>query len=160
MALPHLFFFNMKLSSGILLYRHHQSNLEVLLVHPGGPFFARKDAGSWTIPKGELNPDEDPLKAAVREFEEETGYKPSGDFTELRPVKQKGGKTVLCWAVAGDLDAGNITSNTFEIEWPPKSGKRKSFPEIDKAAWFTIADAREKINEKQAAFLDELITLK
>jgi predicted NUDIX family NTP pyrophosphohydrolase len=148
-----------KLSSGILLYRVRKAGPEVLLVHPGGPFFARKDAGSWTIPKGELNGEEEPLKAAIREFEEETGYKPSGNFTELRSVKQKGGKTVLCWAVTGDLDASEITSNTFEIEWPPHSGKMKSFPEIDKAAWFDLTTAREKMNEKQTAFLDQLEAL-
>jgi predicted NUDIX family NTP pyrophosphohydrolase len=146
------------ISSGILLYRH-QPALEVLLVHPGGPFFARKDEGSWTIPKGELMTGEDPLQAALREFEEETGYKPAGDFTALSAVKQKGGKTVMCWAAAGDFEAAAIVSNTFEIEWPPHSGKQQSFPEVDRAAWFTVHIARKKINERQIAFIDQLIAL-
>jgi predicted NUDIX family NTP pyrophosphohydrolase len=142
-----------KRSSGILLYRNKG---EVLLVHPGGPFFARKDDGSWTIPKGELMENEDPLEAAVREFEEETGYKPSGAFKALTAVKQKGGKIVECWAVEGDLDAAAIVSNTFEIEWPPRSGKMKSFPEVDRAAWFTLSEAGVKINERQVNFLHQL----
>lgn len=148
-----------KTSSGILLYRKKQSVLEVLLVHPGGPFFARKDEGSWTIPKGELMEDEDPLEAAIREFEEETGYKPSGDFIPLNAVKQKGGKTVQCWAVEGDLDAAAIISNTFEMEWPPRSQKMKSFPEVDKASWLELPIARQKINERQVDFIDQLTAL-
>ncbi|SEW46516.1 Predicted NTP pyrophosphohydrolase, NUDIX family [Chitinophaga sp. YR573] len=148
-----------KTSSGILLYRKKQSVLEVLLVHPGGPFFARKDEGSWTIPKGELMEDEDSLEAAIREFEEETGYKPSGDFIPLNAVKQKGGKTVQCWAVEGDLDAAAIISNTFEMEWPPRSQKMKSFPEVDKASWLELPIARQKINERQVDFIDQLTAL-
>lgn len=146
-----------KISSGILLYRKHSSSIEILLVHPGGPFFAKKDEGSWTIPKGELIEDEDPLSAAIREFEEETGYKPAGDFIALPSIKQKGGKVVQCWAVEGDLDPLTIISNTFEMEWPPRSGKKKSFPEVDKAAWFPLPVARRKINERQVDFIDKLL---
>jgi predicted NUDIX family NTP pyrophosphohydrolase len=148
-----------KISSGILLYRKQLSVLEVLLVHPGGPFFARKDEGSWTIPKGELMEDEDPLQAAIREFEEETGYKPAGDFIPLTSIKQKGGKVVQCWAVEGDLDSAAIVSNTFEMEWPLRSGKMKIFPEIDRAAWFELQLAQQKINERQVDFIDQLTTL-
>jgi predicted NUDIX family NTP pyrophosphohydrolase len=148
-----------KISSGILLYRRLSSTIEVLLVHPGGPFFAKKDEGSWTIPKGELIEDEDPLSAAIREFEEETGYKPAGDFIALPAIKQKGGKIVQCWAVTGDLDASAIVSNTFEMEWPPRSGKKKSFPEVDSAAWFSIQEARQKINERQIDFIDKLLEI-
>lgn len=146
-----------KISSGVLLYRKHASSIEILLVHPGGPFFAKKDEGSWTIPKGELIDNEDPLAAAIREFEEETGYKPAGDFIALSSIKQKGGKIVQCWAVEGDLDPLAIVSNTFEIEWPPRSGKMKSYPEVDKAAWFSVAVARQKINERQVSFIDNLL---
>lgn len=146
----------MKQSAGILLFRKLNNEVEFFLVHPGGPFFARKDAGWWTVPKGEIMTDEDPLDAAIREFEEETGYKPSGDFIPLQAVIQKGGKQVLCWAVKGDLDPETIVSNTFEIEWPPRSGKMKSFPEIDKGQWFSFEEAGKMINEKQAAFLLEL----
>ncbi|WP_439557628.1 NUDIX domain-containing protein, partial [Dyadobacter sp.] len=117
---------------------------------------SRKDLGSWSIPKGEYENDEDALDAARREFQEETGYEVKGDAKALTPIKQKGGKEVKAWAVEGNIDPENIVSNTFEIEWPPRSGKRQTFPEIDKAEWFTIEKAREKINEKQAAFLDEL----
>lgn len=148
-----------KISSGILLYRRLPFTIEVLLVHPGGPFFAKKDDGSWTIPKGELTEDEDPLSAAIREFEEETGYKPAGDFIALPAIKQKGGKIVQCWAVTGDLDASAIVSNTFEMEWPPRSGKKKSFPEVDRAAWFSIPEARQKINERQVDFIDQLLEI-
>ena len=143
-------------SAGILLYKFEGSELKYLLVHPGGPFFARKNEGWWTVPKGELLPDEEPLNAAIREFEEETGYKPLGYFTELQPITQKAGKHVLCWACNGELDAAAITCNTFEIEWPPRSGKMKAFPEVDKAGWFTYDEAKVLINERQIAFLDEL----
>ncbi|WP_031528128.1 NUDIX domain-containing protein [Dyadobacter crusticola] len=142
-------------SAGILMYRLREA-IEVLLVHPGGPFFSRKDLGSWSIPKGEYENGEDPLDAARREFLEETGYAVNGEAKALTPIKQKGGKEVKAWAVEGDIDTQKIVSNIFEIEWPPRSGKRQTFPEIDKAEWFTIEKAREKINEKQAAFLDEL----
>ncbi|HXB91741.1 MAG TPA: NUDIX domain-containing protein [Puia sp.] len=145
-----------KQSAGILLYRHKTGVLEVFLAHPGGPFWKKKDAGCWTIPKGEfLNP-EPALDAALREFREETGFTLEGPFTPLSPIRQKGGKRVFAWATAGDLDAGAITSNSFEIEWPRNSGTMRSFPEIDRAAWFTLADARVMINPAQAGFLDEL----
>ncbi|WP_406825590.1 NUDIX domain-containing protein [Pedobacter sp. KACC 23697] len=146
----------MKQSAGILLFRRKSQQIDFFLVHPGGPFFAKKDLGFWTVPKGELNEDEDALTAAIREFKEETGQGLAGDFIELTPVVQKGGKKVLCWAAEGDLDPSTIVSNTFEIEWPPRSGKKQSFAEIDKAGWFTYADAVIHINEKQIALLDEL----
>lgn len=149
----------MKQSAGILLYRLRLKQPECFLVHPGGPFFINKDAGSWSIPKGEFLPGEEPLAAAIREFEEETGYRPSGNFVSLQPVRQKGGKQVLCWAVSGDIDPANIVSNTFELEWPPRSGKYKIFPEIDRAGWFTPEEARIMINERQVAFIDELLSL-
>nr|WP_322624296.1 NUDIX domain-containing protein [uncultured Flavobacterium sp.] len=149
----------MKLSAGILLYRITNTEPEFLLVHPGGPFFYKKDEGWWTIPKGEPNTNEDLQHCALREFTEETGYTPQPPLKELQPITQKGGKTVHCWAAEGDLDAGNITCNTFEMEWPPKSGKIKSFPEVDKAGWFTYDEAKKLINERQAAFLDELVLI-
>ncbi len=142
-------------SAGILLYRQH-AGTEVFLVHPGGPFFARKDAGSWTIPKGEYTADEEALAAACREFMEETGQAIKGPFIALTPVQQKGGKLITAWAVEGDINADHIVSNSFELTWPPNSGKKKTFPEIDRAAWFTLAEARQKINERQAALLVEL----
>jgi len=145
----------MKTSAGLLLYKF-ESEVKFLLVHPGGPFFAKKDEGWWTIPKGELMAEETPLEAAIREFEEETGYKAEGPFIELQPILQTGGKKVLCWACEGELDSSSITSNFFTIEWPPKSGKPKQFPEVDKAGWFSIREAKVLINEKQRAFLDEL----
>ncbi|WP_448103893.1 NUDIX domain-containing protein [Pedobacter panaciterrae] len=145
-----------KHSAGILLYRIKNKEPEVLLVHPGGPFFRNKDKGWWTVPKGELLPDEDTLQAALREFNEETGYLPHGDFKALKPVVQKGGKIVNCWAVSGDLDADNITCNTFPLEWPPKSGKIVDFPEVDQARWFSLTQAEEFINQQQCEFLKEL----
>ncbi len=149
----------MKQSAGLLLFRKHNNQLEFFLVHPGGPFFVKKDQGWWTVPKGEIMPQESPLSAAVREFKEETGYEPAGDFIALQPVVQKGGKQVMCWGVEGDLNPSGIVSNTFEIEWPPRSGKMKAFPEIDKAGWFTKAEATVMINERQLAFVEELVTL-
>ena len=149
----------MKQSAGILLYRNTENETEFFLVHPGGPFFAKKNEGWWTVPKGELLPDESPLECAVREFEEETGYKPQPPFTELEPITQKGGKKVLCFAAKGNLNADTIVSNTFTIEWPPKSGKMKDFPEIDKAGWFAMAEAKILINERQANFLEQVIVL-
>lgn len=131
-------------------------SLEVLLVHPGGPFFARKDLGAWSIPKGEYEGPEDPLTAARREFAEETGLPVDGDFLPLQPIKQKGGKEVLAWAIEGDIDAAKVVSNVFEMEWPPRSGKMRRFPEIDRAEWFDLSTARSKINERQRGFLDEL----
>ena len=149
----------MKQSAGILLYRTSGTVPEFFLVHPGGPFFSRKNEGWWTVPKGELLPGEQPLDAAIREFEEETGYKPQPPFLELQPITQKAGKKILCWASEGDINAETITCNTFEMEWPPKSGKQKEFPEVDKAGWFTLKEAKMLINERQAAFLDELMAL-
>lgn len=146
----------MKQSAGILLYRITKKKLEVLLVHPGGPFWKNKDEGAWSIPKGEFEKEEDPLKAAIREFKEETGFALSGEFIPLNPIKQKSGKQVRAWAVEGDIDVAKISSNEFELEWPPKSGKRISVPEIDKAGWFDINAGKIKILEAQKALLDEL----
>ena len=145
-------------SAGILLYRRPAGRLEVLLVHPGGPFWVRRDLGAWSIPKGEYEIDEDPLVAARREFEEELGTPPpAGDVLELGEVRQKSGKVVRAWAIAGDLDVEAIESNTFELEWPPRSGKTSTFGEVDRAQWFEIGQAREKINSAQAALLDVLL---
>jgi predicted NUDIX family NTP pyrophosphohydrolase len=147
-------------SAGILLYRNINGQIEFFLVHPGGPFFKNKDEGYWSIPKGEFLPDENPLAAAQREFEEETGRPIKAEkFIELSPIKQKSGKIVHAWSAEGELDADTITSNTFEIEWPPHSGKMSSFPEIDRAGWFDIENARLKINAAQAALIDELLSL-
>lgn len=149
----------MKQSAGILLYRKADNVLQVFLVHPGGPFFKNKDAGAWSIPKGEFRDDEEPLVAAKREFEEETGQAVSGGFIPLGSVKLKSGKIVHAWAVEGDIDHETIVSNTFEIEWPPRSGKRMMVPEIDRAGWFDLTFARQKINEAQAKFIDRLASL-
>jgi predicted NUDIX family NTP pyrophosphohydrolase len=143
-------------SAGVLLYRVRPGGVEVLLVHPGGPFWAKKDRGAWSVPKGEYGPGEAPFDAARREFEEETGTRLAGDFIGLTPVRQKGGKTVHAWAVAGDLDVAGIRSNTFEMEWPPRSGYTQEFPEVDRAAWFPLDEARERILEGQVPLLDEL----
>lgn len=143
-----------KTSAGLLMYRRHGGHLEVLLVHPGGPFWRHRDAGAWSIPKGELDDAEDPLEAARREFEEETGLRPEGPFLELPAVRQKAGKVVHAWAFEGDWDPARLRSNTFEIEWPPKSGKTAEFPEVDRAEFFDLATAREKINAGQAPLLD------
>jgi predicted NUDIX family NTP pyrophosphohydrolase len=148
-----------KRSAGLLLYRERGGRLEVLLVHPGGPYWAKKDAGAWTIPKGEIGEGEDPLAAARREFEEETGMPASGDVVALTPCRQPGGKLVLAWALRGDLDAAAVRSNTFTLEWPPRSGRRQEFPEVDRAAWLSVDEAREKILRGQAPFLDDLATL-
>jgi len=130
--------------------------MQVFLVHPGGPFFKNKDLGAWSIPKGEFLDDEDALAAAKREFEEETGKAIGGDFFELKPVRLKSGKTVHAWAIEGDINHETITSNLFEMEWPPKSGKKQSFPEIDRAGWFEIDEAKLKINAAQVGFIVEL----
>ncbi|HEU4859401.1 MAG TPA: NUDIX domain-containing protein [Chitinophagaceae bacterium] len=143
-------------SAGIVLYRLQNNSIEVFLVHPGGPYWSKKDEGAWSIPKGEFNDNEEPLAAAKREFQEETGIQISGEFIQLNPVKQKGGKMVYAWAVEGDIDPAKIKSNSFEIEWPPRSGRMKSFPEIDKAAWFHVSDAQKKIIEAQSALIKEL----
>jgi predicted NUDIX family NTP pyrophosphohydrolase len=145
-----------KQSAGILLYRLRDGIVEVLLVHPGGPFWTRKDAGAWTIPKGELAGGEEALAAAQREFAEETGTALQGEFAPLQPVRQKGGKTIHAWAIEGDLDAAAIRSNTFSMEWPPKSGRQQEFPEVDRAQWFTLAEGRSRINPGQAPLLDQL----
>ena len=145
-----------KQSAGILLYRFINNQLQVFLVHPGGPFFKNKDDGSWSIPKGEFADDENPLDAAKREFLEETGQIIHGNFTALTPIRQKGGKTVHAWAIEGDVDHKTIVSNTFEIEWPPRSGKKQTFPEIDKAAWFDTRLAKIKINAAQSELINEL----
>src|SRR5262252_3749819 len=125
-----------KLSAGLLMYRRREGGLEVFLVHPGGPFWAKKDLGAWSIPKGEYDEGEEPLAAARREFEEETGIQPEGHFVPLKTIKQPGGKTVLAWAFEGDADVAAIKSNTFSMEWPPHSGKQQDFPEVDRAGWF------------------------
>lgn len=135
------------------------SELEVLLIHPGGPFFKNKDLGSWSIPKGEPAEGEDAVKTAIREFKEELGYEPVGEMLPLGQITQKGGKTVSAWAVQGDLDTGKIKSNTFFMEWPPKSGKMTEFPEADKAEWFTVDVAKLKINQAQVALINELVSL-
>lgn len=147
-----------KQSAGILLYRFKDSVTQVFLVHPGGPFFAKKDAGAWSIPKGEFNEDEKALDAAKREFKEETGQPVEGNFIELSPIKQKGGKIVYAWAAEGDIDHETIVSNVFTMEFPYKSGKWVTYPEVDKAAWFDMDMAKEKINAGQAALLADLLT--
>ncbi|HEV3379337.1 MAG TPA: NUDIX domain-containing protein [Thermoleophilaceae bacterium] len=147
-----------KRSAGILLYRIAGGRPEVLLVHPGGPFWARKDAGSWSIPKGEYGDGEAPQACALREFEEETGVGlPPGELLELGSVKQKGGKVVTAWAAEGDLDADSVRSNTFTMEWPPRSGRTAEFPEIDRAGWFGVEEAREKLVAAQAELVDRLV---
>jgi predicted NUDIX family NTP pyrophosphohydrolase len=144
-------------SAGILLYRRAADGLEVLLVHPGGPFWTNKDAGAWSIPKGEYERDDDPFQAARREFEEELGsVPPDGDALDLGETRQKSGKHVRAWALEGDLDAAAAHSNTFTVEWPPRSGRMQEFPEVDRAEWFAVEAAREKLNPAQAAFLDRL----
>jgi predicted NUDIX family NTP pyrophosphohydrolase len=144
-------------SAGLLVHRQRGPEREVLLVHPGGPMWAKRDAGAWSIPKGEYEPGEDPLAAAQREFEEEIGTAaPDGPVTDLGEVQQKGGKIVSAWAVAGDLDVTEITSNTVEVQWPPRSGKMLEIPEVDRAEWFGLHAAREKINPAQAELLDRL----
>jgi predicted NUDIX family NTP pyrophosphohydrolase len=144
-------------SAGLLLHRAGAEGVEVLLAHMGGPFWARKDDGAWSIPKGEYADDEDPLHAARREFAEELGAPaPDGRALELGEVRQSGGKRVVAWAVEGDLDVSAIVSNTFELEWPPRSGRLQSFPEVDRAAWFDLATARRKLVQGQVALLDAL----
>jgi predicted NUDIX family NTP pyrophosphohydrolase len=147
-----------KTSAGILLHRLRDGEREVLLVHPGGPFWARKDAGAWSIPKGEYGDGDDPRAAALREFDEELGSPlPAGaELTDLGTVRQAGGKVITAFAASGDLDAAAITSNTFTIEWPPRSGRTQEFPEVDRAEWFGLDEAREKINPAQAELLDRL----
>lgn len=145
-----------KASAGLVMYRMRGGEIEVLLVHPGGPFWAKKDAGAWFIPKGEATPDEDLFSAAKREFTEETGLKAKGKFLELGSVKHKSGKTVTAWAFEGDCEPGSIKSNTFSMEWPPRSGKQKEFPEVDRAAFYTVEAARTKMHPAEFEFLTRL----
>ena len=145
-----------KQSAGLLLYRFGEEGLEVLLAHPGGPFWAKKDLGAWSIPKGEFENGEEPLAAACREFQEEIGIAIHGDFLALTPVKQPSRKIIHAFALEHDLSVAHITSNNFEMEWPPKSGKTQSFPEVDRAAWFLLEEARRRINKGQVPILDEL----
>jgi len=146
----------MKKSAGILMYRRSGDSIEVFLIHPGGPFWAKKDLGAWSIPKGQYEDDEGPLDAARREFREETGFDADGEFIPLPPIKQKSGKVVTAWAVEGSIDAAAIESNMFSLEWPPKSGRHAEFPEADRAGWFPPAEARGKLNPAQVAFVDSL----
>jgi predicted NUDIX family NTP pyrophosphohydrolase len=145
-----------KQSAGLLIYRRRNGIVEVFLVHPGGPFWRHKDLGAWSIPKGEFVAGEDPLTAARREFREETGFEASGRFTPLQPLQQPGGKLVQAWAMEGDYDPAGLQSNTFLLQWPPKSGKTMEIPEVDRAAWFLLDSARERILPGQRGFLDEL----
>ena len=148
-----------KTSAGLLLFRTSAGFLEVLLAHPGGPFWARKDVGAWTLPKGEVCQGEDPLAAARREFQEEVGASIDGEFIPLEPVRQAGGKIVRAWAVRGDFDPARLVSNMFTLEFPPRSGKQQEFPEVDRAQWFTIDAARVKILPSQAPLLDRLLAI-
>ena len=145
-----------RISAGLLMYRLHDGKLQVLLAHPGGPFFKNKDEGAWSIPKGEIESDEDLLETARREFKEETGVMPKGPFIALTPVTQKGGKIVHAWAFEGDCDPGAIVSNTFSMEWPPKSRRQMEFPEIYRADFFDVAAAKRRIKAAQAALIEEL----
>ena len=147
-----------KTSAGLLLYRH-RGELEIFLVHPGGPFWASKDAGAWTIPKGEIAEGEESLEAAKREFLEETGFEINGNFQQLNAIKQAGGKIVQAWAIEGDCDPAQLKSNHFSIEWPPKSGKPREFPEVDRGGWFTVPEARTKILAGQIGLIDQLISV-
>jgi predicted NUDIX family NTP pyrophosphohydrolase len=148
-----------KLSAGVLMYRYRTGELQVFLVHPGGPFWAKKDLESWSIPKGECATDEEPVTAAAREFHEETGFQIHGALRELGVVKQAGGKVVSAWCFEGDCDATALVSNTFEMDWPPRSGRMAVFPEVDRGEWFSIAGARVKILKGQQPLLDMLILL-
>ncbi|HEY4371950.1 MAG TPA: NUDIX domain-containing protein [Burkholderiales bacterium] len=146
-----------KRSAGLLMYRRKGGMLEVLLAHPGGPFWAKKEVGAWSIPKGEYGDDEAPLDAAKREFREETGFTITPPFIALGELKQKGGKVVAAWAFKGNADPALLKSNTFEMEWPPKSGKMQGFPEVDRVAWFGVEEARRRINAGQCGFIEELV---
>lgn len=146
-------------SAGILVYKRAPGGLQVFLVHPGGPFWAKKDLGAWSIPKGEFDEGEDGLTAARREFLEEIGQKIDGKFIELTPCRQPSRKVVYCWAVEGDVDADNVRSNEFELEWPPKSGRKQRFPEVDRGAWFGLEEAKRHIQAGQVPMLEELAAL-
>lgn len=146
-----------KVSAGVLIYRRQNTEVGVLLVHPGGPFWAKKDDHAWSIPKGLIEEGEPSLEAAKREFKEELGQKPpDGNYTELEPVKQKGGKTIVAWAVEGNLEVSEVKSNTFELEWPPRSGQTQQFPEVDKAEWFDLSTASRKAHPGQSELLRQL----
>jgi len=145
-----------KRTAGILLFREAPGGLEVLLVHPGGPFWTKKDEGAWTIPKGLVDDGEDPFDAAKREFREETGGSPDGDAIALEPVRQPSGKVIHAWALRGEFDPATLTSNTFSMEWPPHSGQQREFPEVDRAGWFSMEEAGRKILKGQAPLLSEL----
>jgi len=145
-----------RISAGILMYRLKDERLQVLLVHPGGPFWAKKDEGAWSIPKGLIDQGEDPLEAAKREFEEETGFSVSGRFISIGEVRLGSGKIIKAWAVKGDLDPSGIRSNTFRMQWPPRSGRVQEFPEVDRAEWFDIEEAQKRINQGQVGLLEEL----
>jgi len=148
-----------KRSAGILVYRRREDALEVFLVHPGGPFWAKKDRGAWTIPKGEYTDEEQPLAAAIREFKEETGFELGGEFEELGTITQASGKVVSAWVCAGDVDPEKLTSNSCEMEWPPHSGRSMTIPEVDRGAWFSLDEARTRILSAQEPFLDRLAKL-
>lgn len=148
-----------KTSAGLMLFRRRDTEVELLLVHPGGPLWARKDDGAWSIPKGEPDENEEPLSAAIRECAEELGTAVTGAFLPLAPIRQSGGKIVLAWAVEADFDPRMLTSNTFQMEWPPRSGRQQEFPEVDRADWFTPDVARRKILKGQVPLIDELLAL-
>jgi predicted NUDIX family NTP pyrophosphohydrolase len=148
-----------KQSSGLVIFRMKDHELQIFLVHPGGPFWRNKDSGAWSIPKGEYADEEDAFEVAKREFHEETGFQAEGEFRELEMVRQPGGKRVRAWAVQGDCDADALKSNLFSMEWPPKSGRRAEFPEVDRAAWFGVDEARDKILKGQLPFIDQLCEL-
>jgi predicted NUDIX family NTP pyrophosphohydrolase len=148
-----------KKSAGLLMYRFRRGALEVFLVHPGGPFWANKDEGAWSLPKGEYGPDEDPFEVAGREFQEETGFAARGEFLPLTPLKQPSGKIISAWAFEGDCDAEAVKSNTFSLEWPPNSGQIQEFPEVDRGGWFPLDRAKEKITKGQKGFLEELANI-
>ena len=148
-----------KRSAGLMVYRRRDDGVEVFLVHPGGPFWVKKDDGSWSIPKGEFEEGEESLDVARREFFEETGVEVNGDFVEVGQVKQAGGKVVMAWAVEGDFDPASLRSNTFEMEWPPRSGRMQKFPEVDRGAWFSVDAARGKILKSQEPLLDLLLSV-
>jgi predicted NUDIX family NTP pyrophosphohydrolase len=143
-------------SAGLLMFRRAQSGAEVLLAHPGGPFWSRRDEAAWTLPKGEIGPDEDPLAAARREFAEETGFESAAPFLPLGELRQKSGKRITAWAFEGDADPALLVSNRFELEWPPRSGRMQSFPEVDRLGWFDLVAARQKLLPGQAPFIDVL----
>jgi predicted NUDIX family NTP pyrophosphohydrolase len=149
----------MKRSAGLLMYRRRDARLEVFLVHPGGPFWAKKDQGAWSICKGEYADGEAPLQAAIREFQEETGFTAQGEFLELGTVQQSGGKIVSAWAFEGDCDPGELISNRCQVEWPPRTGRMIEIPEVDRGGWFSISEAFERILKSQAPFLDRLSAL-